>query len=76
MLFDEVREILSNQLEISEDEIENESRLYEDLGAGSTDMVDIGMTIEEQYSIEVTEEALEEMELVSDIVSFIESNID
>ena len=76
MLFDEVREIISNQLEISEDEIENDSRLYEDLGAGSADMVDIGMTIEEQYSIEVTEDTLEEMEIVGDIVAFIESNID
>ncbi len=76
MLFDEVKEIVSNQLEINEDEIEADSRLYEELGASETDMVDIGMTIEEQYSVEVTEEALGEMEIVGDIVAFIESNID
>ena len=76
MLFDEVREILSNQLEISEDEITPEAKLYDDLGAGDADMADIGMTIEEQYCIEVTEEALEEMAIVADIVAFIEGNID
>ena len=76
MLFDEVREIISNQLEISEDEIEMDSRLYEDLGASDTDMVDIAMTVEETYSVEVTEEALEEMEIVGDMVAYIESNID
>ena len=76
MIFDEVREILADQLEINIDDIEPESSLVDDLGAEPFDAIDIAMTIEEQYSIEVPDEAIKEMATVEDIVSFIESNID
>lgn len=75
MIFDEVQEILGEQLEIDEDEIEITSNL-EDLGADSLDMIDIVMTVEDQYSIEVPDEIIKGFKTVEDLVSFIESNID
>ena len=76
MLFDEIKEILADQLEINGDDIDLTSDLYDDLSADKLDMVDIAMTIEDEYSIEVTDEALEEMKRVEDLVYFVESNLD
>ena len=76
MIFDEVREILAEQLDVDKDSIEMNSRLAEDLGADSLDAIDIVMTIEDQYAIEVPDENIENMKTVEDIVSFIESNTD
>ena len=76
MIFDEVREILAEQLDVDKDSIEMNSKLAEDLGADSLDAIDIVMTIEDQYAIEVPDESIENMKTVEDIVSFIESNTD
>jgi acyl carrier protein len=76
MIFDEVKEILVDQLDINEDDIEMESSLMDDLGADSLDAIDIAMTIEDQYSIEVPDEVIKNIKTVEDIVSFIENNID
>ncbi|MBR3737144.1 MAG: acyl carrier protein [Eubacterium sp.] len=76
MLFDEVCEIIADQLEINPEDIQSDSLLIDDLGAEAFDAIDIAMTIEEQYSIEVPDEAIREMASVQDIVSFIESNLD
>ncbi len=76
MIFDEVRKILAEQLDVDKDSIEMNSKLAEDLGADSLDAIDIVMTIEDQYAIEVPDENIENMKTVEDIVSFIESNTD
>jgi acyl carrier protein len=76
VILDEVKEILSEQLGISADKIELSSNLAEDLGADSLDAIDIVMSIEDQYSIEVPDETIENMKTVEDIVNFIENNID
>lgn len=76
MILDEVKEILSEQLGISADKIDLSSNLAEDLSADSLDAIDIVMSIEDQYSIEVPDETIENMKTVEDIVNFIENNID
>lgn len=76
MIFDEVREILADQLDINIEDIEMTSDLTDDLGADSLDAIDIVMSVEDQYSIEVPDEVIKSMKTVEDIVAFIESNID
>lgn len=76
MIFDEVKEILADQLDINTDDIEITSDLMDDLGADSLDAIDIVMSVEDQYSIEVPDEVIKSIKTVEDIVSFIESNID
>ncbi|MGN0458676.1 MAG: acyl carrier protein [Eubacterium sp.] len=73
MIFDDVKEILIDQLEVKDDDIQLNSSLIDDLGADSLDAIDIVMTIEDQYSIEVPDSVIENMKTVEDIVSFIES---
>ncbi len=74
MIFEDVKEILADQLDINPNDIELTSSLADDLGADSLDAIDIVMTIEDQYSIEVPDEVIEAMKTVEDIVGFIESN--
>lgn len=76
MIFDEVKEILAEELDINIDDIEMTSNLMDDLGADSLDAIDIVMSVEDQYSIEVPDEVIKSIKTVEDIVSFIESNID
>lgn len=74
MIFEDVKEILADQLDINPNDIELTSSLADDLGADSLDAIDIVMTIEDQYSIEVPDEVIEAMKTVEDIVGFIEAN--
>lgn len=76
MITDEVKEILSDQLDVNIDDINLDSKLSDDLGADSLDAIDIVMTIEDQYSIEVPDEVIESMKTVEDIVNFIETHIE
>ena len=71
----EVKEILVEQLGINEDDVELTSSLVDDLGADSLDAIDIVMSIEDEYSIEVPDETIEQMKTVEDIVNFIENNM-
>lgn len=76
MILDEVKEILAEQLDVDIDSIELSSNLADDLGADSLDAIDIVMTVEDEYSIEVPDEAVEAMKTVEDIVNYIEANIE
>lgn len=75
MVFDEIKEILVDQLAVNENDIEMSSNLVDDLGADSLDAIDIVMSIEDRYEIEVPDEVVEKIETVEDIVNFIESKI-
>ena len=76
MIFDEVKEILAEQLDIDPETIEMTSNLQTELGADSLDAIDIVMSIEDQYGIEVPDSVIENMRSVEDIVSFIENNVE
>ncbi|MBQ7740072.1 MAG: acyl carrier protein [Eubacterium sp.] len=76
MILEEIKEILADHFEITPGSIDGETLLVDDLGAGELDLADIAMDIEDQYSVEVTEEALEGLKTVEDIVLFIEENVD
>ena len=76
MVFEKIRKILSEQLEIEEDDITLDSNIVEDLGADSLDLVDLVMSVEEEFEIEVPDEEIENIKTVGDVVNFIESNKD
>ncbi len=72
MVFKKLKKILSEQLEIEEDYINLDSNIVDDLGASSLDIVDIVMSIEDEFSLEVPDELIERVQTVGDIVDFIE----
>jgi len=75
MIFDKVRKILAEQLDIDEDTITMESSIMDDLGADSLDIVDLVMSLEDEFETEMPDETIEDIKTVGDIVRFIEENI-
>lgn len=75
MVFEKIRAILAEQLDVDEDSITPESLIVEDLGADSLDAIDIVMSVEDEFGIEVPDEIVEKMESVNDIITFVENNI-
>jgi len=73
MVFDKVKEILVDQLDVNEDSITLESVITDDLGADSLDVVDLVMSLEEEFDVEIPDEDIESIKTVEDIVKFIES---
>lgn len=73
MVFDKLREILAQQLELDETLIMSDSLLLDDLGADSLDVIDIVMSVEDEFQVEVPDELIEDMSSVSDMVEFLES---
>lgn len=74
MIFEKIAEILSSQLEIEKEQITLDSNLTDDLGASSLDLVDLAMSIEDEFGIEVPDELIETVKTVNDVVNFIEEN--
>ncbi|MBO4445445.1 MAG: acyl carrier protein [Clostridia bacterium] len=72
MVFEKIRAMIAEQLEIEEESITMDSALIEDLGADSLDVVDLVMSIEDEFEIEVPDEAIENMRTIGDAVRFIE----
>jgi acyl carrier protein len=73
-IFDEVKEIVMEQLSKSEDEVKEDSRFTEDLGADSLDIVELVMTFEEKFDIEIPDEESEHIKTVADAVKYIEEH--
>ena len=71
-MFEKVQAIIANELGIDKEKITMESRLAEDLGADSLDAVELIMALEDEFGIEVDDEAATKIKNVSDIVEFLE----
>jgi len=70
-----LKEIVAEQLGISEDEIVPEASFIEDLGADSLDIVELIMALEEEFDIEISDEEAEKIQTVQDAINFIMENI-
>jgi acyl carrier protein len=69
-----VHKIIGEQLGVSAEELTPEANLLDDLGADSLDVVELAMTLEEEFSIQVPDEDLEKIRTVQDIVDYIQAN--
>ncbi len=75
MVFEKIRKILADQLEIEENKITLDSNLVDDLNADSLDIVELIMDVEQEYDITIPDEDLPAVVTVKDIVSYIESQV-
>jgi len=75
MVFDRIKEALVSQFEIDPDKITRDTDIMNDLGADSLDLVELIMTLEDEYGISVTDESVYEHKTVGEIADFIESLI-
>ena len=73
-IFERVRTMLAEQLEIDEDRITMDSNIMEDFDADSLDVVDMVMSLEDEFGIEVPDKEVEKLHTVGDVVRFIDAN--
>ena len=74
MIFDKVKEILMDQLDVEEEKVTMEASIVDDLGADSLDLVDMVMSLEEEFDVEIPDDQVENIKTVGDIVKYIEDN--
>jgi acyl carrier protein len=68
---DKVREIIVNQLSVTEDQVTNDAKFIEDLGADSLDQVELVMALEEEFGADIPDEDAETLTSVGDAVKYI-----
>jgi len=75
MVFEKVVSILSEQFDVDEASLSLDTSIADDLNADSLDVVDLIMSIEDEFDIEVPDEAIESIKTVNDLVKFIEEKL-
>ena len=75
MVFDKMREVLADQFDVKPETITRETDLMSDLGADSLDLVELIMTLEEEYGVSATDESVYEHKTVGEISDYIETLI-
>ena len=71
---EKVRSIVEKQLGLGEDEVNNESSFIDDLGADSLDTVELVMSLEEEFDIEISDDEAENILTVQSAIDHINSN--
>ncbi len=73
-LIDDVKEVVVEQLNCNADEVKEESKFVEDLGADSLDVVELVMALEEKFDIEIPDSDAEAIATVGDAIKYIENH--
>jgi len=73
MVFDKMKEVLAEQFDVEPDKITRDTDLMNDLGADSLDLVELIMTLEEEYGVSATDESVYEHKTVGEISDYIET---
>jgi acyl carrier protein len=72
--FDRLKKLIVEQLGVDEEEVTPEASFVEDLNADSLDLVELIMSLEEEFGTEISDEDAEKIQKVSDAVDFIEEH--
>lgn len=73
-IYERLRKIVAEQLGVEEDQIVPEASFVEDLNADSLDLVDLIMTLEEQFGMEISDEDAEKIVTVQDAINYVEEH--
>ena len=68
MVFEKVKDILVDQLDVEEEKVTLEASIIDDLGADSLDLVDLVMSLEEEFDVEIPDDQVENIKTVGDII--------
>ena len=74
MVFEKIKKILADQFDVEEDSITAETNIQEDLGADSLDVVDLIMSLEDEFEFEIPDHEIENIRTVGALVQFVEDN--
>lgn len=71
-VFEEVKNVVVEQLSVEPDSVKLESKIIEDLGADSLDVVELVMALEEKFEVEIPDSEAEKLISIQDVVNFID----
>lgn len=71
--FDDVKNVVVEQLSVDGDSVKLESKIIEDLGADSLDVVELIMALEEKFDIEIPDNDAEKLIKIEDVVKYIDN---
>ena len=74
MVLEKVKKILAEQFDVEEEKIGPDTSIINDLGADSLDVVDLLMSIEDEFEVEVPDDEIENIKTVEDLGKYIENN--
>ena len=74
-VFDKVKDIIVEQLGVSDTAVTMEASFIDDLGADSLDIVELVMALEEEFDIEIPDADAEKVTTVGDVVEYIKENV-
>lgn len=74
MVFEQLRSLICEMLDVEESAVTMNSVILEDFDADSLDLVEIVMGVEDQFGIEIPDETIEQFRTVGDVVHYIEEN--
>ena len=74
-IFEKIKNIIIEQLQVSETAVTEEASFIDDLGADSLDLVELIMALEEEFGIEIPDGDAEKVVTVGDVVSYIKDNV-
>ncbi|MCV3453960.1 acyl carrier protein [Campylobacter sp. FU_520] len=72
-ILDDVKKVVVEQLSVDEDAVKMESKIIEDLGADSLDVVELVMALEEKFDVEIPDSDAEKLVKIEDVVNYIEN---
>ena len=75
MVFEKIKNILAEQLDADESEMTMETNIAKDLGADSLDVVELLMSIEDEFEVEIPDEEIENIKTIGDVVEYIQNNM-
>ncbi len=75
MIFDRICQIIAEQLDIEAENIRMDSSIQDDLNADSLDVMEVAMAVGDEYDIEISEEELDNIKTVGDVVRYVEAAV-
>lgn len=74
MVFEKMKKILAEQLDADIDSITMETDIQDDLGADSLDVVEMLMSIEDEFELEIPDDQIENLKTVGSVVEYIQEH--
>ncbi|MCD8220819.1 MAG: acyl carrier protein [Clostridiales bacterium] len=71
-MLEKMKELIADQLGVDAEEITAESSFKDDLGADSLDLFELVMALEDEYSVEIPSEELQNMATVGDVIKYLQ----